>query len=227
MSWIDNGFFSPGSLLDDKGRRIMWEWARDERDRETEQTASGWSGTFSFPCEMVMEKGRIGLRPIEELQSITYGGDNRYVKLGPGDEVTVEGLANRSLGVCAWFIPKGAYRYGVKVCKSPQGEEETVIGVDLRSRTLFVDSSSSSLVTGKKTVEEAPLPERAKQNVADGHLLRILVDNSIVEAFACGTQAMRRIYPSRNDSVYFSYWAERGNCELDVAMTEVKRTNPY
>ena len=96
-----------------------------------------------------------------------------------------------------------------------------MIGVDLRSRTLFVDTSSSSLVTGKKTVEEAPLPERAKQNVADGHLLRILVDNSIVEAFACGTQAMRRIYPSRTDSVYFSYWAERGNCELDVALTEV------
>ncbi len=227
MSWVDNGFFAPESLLDDKGRRIMWAWARDERDRETEQPTSGWSGTFSFPCEMVMANGRIGLKPIEELQSITYGGDNRYVKLGPDEEVTVAGVANRSLDVCAWFMPKGAHRYGVKVCQSPQGEEETVIGIDLRSRTLFVDTSSSSLVTGKKTVEEAPLPAGSERNVADGHLLRILVDNSIVEAYACGTQAMRRIYPSRADSVYVSYWAEGGDCELDVALTEVKRTNPY
>ena len=123
------GFFAPESLLDDKGRRIMWAWAGDERDRETEHPACGWSGIFSIPCEMVMENGRIGLKPIEELQSITYGGDNRYVKLGPGDEVTVEGVANRSLDVCAWFMPKGAYRYGVKVCKSPHGDEETVIGI--------------------------------------------------------------------------------------------------
>ena len=91
-----------------------------------------------------------------------------------------------------------------------------MIGIDLRSRTLFVDTSSSSLVTGKKTVKEAPLPERAEQDAADGHLLRILIDNSIVEAIACGTLTMRRTYPSRTDSVYLSYWAEGGNCELDV-----------
>ncbi len=227
MSWFDNGFLAPESLLDDKGQRIMWAWARDERDRETERPACGWSGIFSPPCEMVIENGRIGLKPIEELQSITDGGDNRYVKLGPGDEVTVAGVAHRSLDVCALFMLKCTYRYGVNVCKSPQGEEENVIGIDLRSRTLFVDTSSSSMVTGRKTVEGAPLPERAEQNGADWHFLRILVSNSIVEAFACGTQAMRRIYPSRNDSVYVSYWAEGGNCELDVALTEVKRTNPY
>ena len=55
MSWVDNGFFAPESLLDDQGRRIMWAWSRDERDRDTVQAASGWSGTFSFPCEMVLE----------------------------------------------------------------------------------------------------------------------------------------------------------------------------
>ena len=68
-----------------------------------------------------------------------------------------------------------------------------MIGIDLRAHTLFVDTSSSRLVTGRKTVEEAPLPEGMERNVADGHWLRILVDNSIVEAFACGTQAMCRI----------------------------------
>jgi beta-fructofuranosidase len=26
MSWVDNSFFAPESLLDDRGRRIMWAW---------------------------------------------------------------------------------------------------------------------------------------------------------------------------------------------------------
>jgi beta-fructofuranosidase len=26
MSWVDNSFFAPESLEDDKGRRIMWAW---------------------------------------------------------------------------------------------------------------------------------------------------------------------------------------------------------
>ena len=58
-------------------------------------------------------------------------------------------------------------------------------------------------------------------------LLRVLADNSIVEAFAGGTQAMRRMYPTRTDSDMISYWAEGGTCELDTAATEVKRTNHH
>ncbi len=227
MSWVDNGFFAPESLLDDRGRRIMWAWVRDERDRDTVQAASGWSGTFSFPCEMILEKGRIGLRPIEELQSITYGGDNRRTRLQDGDDLVVPELASRSLDVCAWFIPKGARRYGVKVCRSPQGEEETVIGIDVQERVLFVDTTKSSLTMGKKLVEKAPIPEGVNLENPDGFLLRVLVDNSIVEAFALGTQAIRRIYPSRADSRRVSYWAAGGDCELDVATTHVKRTNAY
>ena len=50
---------------------------------------------------------------------------------------------------------------------------------------------------------------------------------SIVKAFAGGTQAMRRMYPTRTDGGMISYWAEGGTCELDTAATEVKRTNHH
>lgn len=227
MSWVDNGLFAPESLEDDRGRRIMWAWARDERDRETVQAASGWSGTFTFPCEMTLEGGRIVLQPIEELQSIAYGGDRRRLLLHGGDDIPVPGLANRSLDICARFMPQGAHRWGVRVCRSPNGEEATVIGIDVRERVLFIDTTASSLTLGHRTVEKAPLPTTLDTDHLDSMLLRILVDNSIVEAFALGTQAMRRIYPSRTDSVHVSYWAEGGDCELDAAVTEVKRTNGF
>ena len=60
-----------------------------------------------------------------------------------------------------------------------------------------------------------------------GLFLYLLVVNSIVEAFAGGTQAMLRMYPTRTDSDMISYWAEGGTCELDTAATEVKRTNHH
>jgi hypothetical protein len=47
MSWVDNDFFAPESLLDDKGRRIMWAWIFDGREDDTLE-ASSWSGTMAL-----------------------------------------------------------------------------------------------------------------------------------------------------------------------------------
>ena len=48
MSWVDNTFFAPESLLDNKGRRIMWAWLMDE-PRFAMRASHGWSGTLSLP----------------------------------------------------------------------------------------------------------------------------------------------------------------------------------
>ena len=60
-----------------------------------------------------------------------------------------------------------------------------------------------------------------------GLFLHLLVVNSIIEAFTGGTQAMRRMYPTRTASAMISYRTEGGTCELDTASTEVKRTNHH
>ena len=36
MSWVDNAFFAPESLLDPQGRRIMWAWVFDQRTPEAQ-----------------------------------------------------------------------------------------------------------------------------------------------------------------------------------------------
>jgi beta-fructofuranosidase len=48
MSWVDNTYFAPESLLDDRGRRIMWAWLMDYPQFKT-RTEHGWSGTMSLP----------------------------------------------------------------------------------------------------------------------------------------------------------------------------------
>ena len=71
---------------------------------------------------------------------------------------------------------------------------------------------------------DQPATQRRKD---DGVFLHLLAVNSSVEAFAGGTQAMRRMYPTRTDSDMISYRAEGGTCEPDTAATEVKRTNHH
>ena len=61
-----------------------------------------------------------------------------------------------------------------------------------------MDTSKSSLIEGPKSVEAGPFELNAEEPLK----LRVFVDKSIVEVFANGRQAvMRRIYPSREDSV--------------------------
>ena len=48
MSWVDHSFFAPESLLDERGRRIMWAWIFDAPGFKT-RNQYGWSGTMSLP----------------------------------------------------------------------------------------------------------------------------------------------------------------------------------
>ncbi len=94
--------------------------------------------------------------------------------------------------------PQDASQVGVKVCCSPGGEEETRIYYDATDNRLKIDTSQSSLVEGAKTIESGPLELKFGETLS----LRVFVDKSVVEVFANGRQAvMRRIYPSRSDSV--------------------------
>ncbi|MHC4251309.1 MAG: glycoside hydrolase family 32 protein, partial [Planctomycetota bacterium] len=48
MSWVDRSFFAPESVLDDRGRRIMWAWVLDGPAYDT-RADFGCSGTMSLP----------------------------------------------------------------------------------------------------------------------------------------------------------------------------------
>lgn len=46
---LDHGaYYAPKSMLDAKGRRILWGWVQETRSRE-ETNAAGWSGCISLP----------------------------------------------------------------------------------------------------------------------------------------------------------------------------------
>jgi sucrose-6-phosphate hydrolase SacC (GH32 family) len=72
MSFCDNEYFAPESYTDDRGRRILFTWVFDGRDR-AEQQRSGWSGTMGLPRVLTLAPdNRLHMTPAEELETLRY-----------------------------------------------------------------------------------------------------------------------------------------------------------
>jgi beta-fructofuranosidase len=204
----------------------MWAWVFDQRT-EAAQKISGWSGTFGVPREIWLgEDNRLRMRPVEELERLRYNVRSRQdVALESGSEIALKDVQGRLLDLEMVIELRGARRCGVKVCCSPDGEEETVVAYDAVGGSLIVDTTRSSTRMGKRVVESGPLM------LAEDELLRlrVLVDKSVVEAFANDRQAVcRRIYPSRADSIDVSLFADGGDAHVrSITAWDMMPSNPY
>ena len=73
MSWVDHSFFAPESLVDDKGRRIMWAWILDAPEFGV-RWEQGWSGTMSLPRVLSLgDDGQLRIDVPEEIEALRYG----------------------------------------------------------------------------------------------------------------------------------------------------------
>ena len=223
MSWADNSFFAPESLLDDRGRRIMWAWAKDRPDFKL-KADENWSGTMSLPRVLSLAPdGTMRMQVPQEFERLRYNGEKKE-NIDVNDEVKLD-LQGDSLELRVLMDPGTATQCGVKVRCSPDGEEETLIYYDAEEKKLKIDTTKSSLTDKIKTVEGGPF------ELKEGELLtlRIFIDKSIVEVFANDRQAvMRRIYPSRRDSVDVKLFARGGQCKVPlVEAWEMMPSNPH
>jgi DUF1680 family protein/sucrose-6-phosphate hydrolase SacC (GH32 family) len=212
MSWVDNSFFAPETLVDDKGRRIMWAWLFDEPEFGV-RSEHGWSGTMSLPRVLTMgDDGLLRMDVPSEIEALRYGAVKKENIAVPSDtEMPVEGVGGNSLELIVEMDSDQASQFGVKVCTSPDGQEETSIFYDAAEGKLKVDTRRSGPEDTPKTVEAAPFDLKEGEPLK----LRIFVDKSVVEVFANSRQAvMRRIYPSREDSVGVSLFSTGGDTEV-------------
>lgn len=221
----DHGFFAPESLTDDRGRRIMWAWIFDHRQHET-KLKTGWSGELSLPRLLWLgEDGALRMKPADELAALRYSPVRRSgMKVAAGSAVTLPGIEGNSLEIAIDF-ERVAGKCGVRVCRAPDGSEETEIAYDALDGALSVDTTRSSLGEGRKIVEVAPL----RLAYGEPLTLRIFVDRSVIEVFANDRQAMaRRIYPTRPDSAQVQLFAEGEDVDVREATAwKMMPSNPY
>ena len=225
MTWVDNEFFAPESMEDAKGRRIMWSWVFDRREWPR-RVASGWSGELSLPRELWLgEDGTLRMRPIEELKTLRYNErSSNGLAIESGKEILLPKISGDSIELEISVKLGQAKRFGVKVCCSPGGEEETTIVIEPESKSISIDTRKSSLNDGVKMVETAPFALRDGEAMS----LRIFVDKSFVDVFVNDRQAVcRRIYPSRRDSTGVKLFADGANLTADVKGWDMMPSNPF
>ena len=227
MSYVDNAFFAPESLVDDKGRRIMWAWILDEPQFGV-RSAHGWSGTLSLPRVLSFgDDGRLRMDVPAEIEALRYGAVRQGpVNVQPEAEVAVDGVAGDSLEIVVEMESLGAAAYGVKVRASPDGREETPVFYDAKENRLKIDTRRSGPEDTPRAVEAGPLDVRPGERLK----LRIFVDRSVVEVFANdGRQAlMRRIYPSRQDSVGVRLFSQGGSARaISLQAWRIAPSNPF
>ena len=229
MNWPGGPVFANDSLVDDKGRRIMWAWACESREAET-QRATGWSGVMTMPRVLSLgENGTMRINPPAELARLRMNSRRQKdLVVADGDAVTLGGIAGDSLELSLEVDLGEASEFGVKVRCAPDGTEETVILCDVTAGVLKIDSTQSSLSEDifqpfpypqaayfpKKVrqskdirVQEAPFQVQPGESLK----LRIFLDRSVLEVFANGRQCVtQRIYPSRADSKQIRFFCKGG-----------------
>lgn len=227
MSWTDNSYFAPESLLDDRGRRIMWAWILDHPQFKM-RTDAGWSGTMSLPRVLTLaDDGTLRMNPPEEIERLRYRGqDAGPLRVASGRPAPLDGIGGNSIELVVEMAAATAQQFGVSVCRSPNGEEETRVFYDATDRKLKIDTTRSSEGQSSKSVEGGPLALAPGETLE----LRIFVDRSVVEVFANGGRqaVMRRMYPARADSQGVALFAEGGDAEVSrVRSWHLSPSNPY
>lgn len=225
MSWKDNAYFAPESLLDDRGRRIMWAWIFDEPGFGA-RMEYGWSGTMSLPRVLWLgDDGMLRMDVPEEIEALRYDPVVlEDITVGDGEDLTVAGVEGNSLELFL-EIDSDAARYGLKVCVSGNGGEQTPVYFDAEEGMLKVDTRQSGPDGTPKDVEAGPLTLEPGEPLR----LRVFVDKSVVEVFANQRQGvMRRIYPAGEDSVGVRLFAEGGSMTVrQLKAWRIEASNPY
>ncbi|MGH3148854.1 MAG: glycoside hydrolase family 32 protein, partial [Rubrobacter sp.] len=213
---IDPGghFYAPQTMIDDGGRRVMWGWLREGRP-EQEQRAAGWSGVMSLPRLLSMRPdGSLGVEPVPELQALRTE-HHRFtgMDLTPASSGLLENVRGDSLEIIAEFEPGSAAEFGLKVCASPDREEETLITYDAHNGRFAVDAGRSS--TNPNVHKEVRWDEIVLSK-GEKLTLHVFVDCSVVEVFANGRACLTdRIYPTREDSLGLDLFSHGGDARLE------------
>jgi beta-fructofuranosidase len=199
---VDDGgcYYAPQAMLDERGRRLLWGWLREDRPVEV-QKAAGWSGVMSVPTELSLTAdGRLALRPVSEMEALR-GRHYSWTDLDlvDGSLHLLSEVSGRHLEIGLSIGPVGEGETWLSVLRSPDGAEETRIVYDGGTGELWIDRSLSSLDQDLSSDWRGTAVRPGPGGTVD---LRVFVDGSVVEVFASdGTSLTSRVYPTRPESV--------------------------
>ena len=210
--WIDGGkdfYASQAWNGATEGRRPIWIGWMNNWQYANEIPTSPWRGAMTIPRSVALRKADGGFRliqsPVEGLKSLRRGHSSLPARQVPAGEIRLDldGIPGNALEIIAEFEPHDAAEFGLKVRRGRL--EETLVGVDRKSETVFVDRSRSGAVAFSPHFAGR---HSRRLSLGSGLIrLHVLVDATSVEVFTDGGLAVLtdQIFPdpaSRGVSVY-------------------------
>lgn len=214
MNWPGGTVFAPETLLDQKGRRILWTWVLDRKSGVS-------SGCMSMPRVLTLAEDKLSLNiePPEEIEQLRYNPtEEKPFTVGAGQSITLSNIGGNVLELDLIIDPGQAKRFGLNVLCSADGREQTPIVIDREKNILQIDMRPSSL--NKPDYREfvmvrEPNPGYETQDspfvLGKGEKvhLRVFLDKSMLEVFANGRQCITQVlYPTLQDAIHIKVFAE-------------------
>ena len=226
MTWKSGVGYAPESLLDNKGRRIMWAALNDSRTHwgqaETQLMEHAWAGTMTLPRVLSLDKnGVLNMEPVEELHSLRAKHIQKKNLTVADSELKIDDIQGNVLELDITISPQNAKEFGVKVCCAPDGSEQTSIIYDSEKKVIRVDLSRTSL---DKSLMDWLYKRRRYKQEAEFELkpnetlnFHIFLDRSVMEIFANNRLCLtHRIYPTRDDSKGIVLFSKGGPIKIPV-----------
>lgn len=191
-----DSFYAPQATRLADGRILLFGWLRETRPAAA-ALAAGWSGCMSLPLIVtLLTDGRLRLTPAPELAALRQEQWTLSdLPLAPHAEHWLE-IAGAALEIEVEFEADQVDDYGLAVCCSPDGAEQTRLIVKPEQRELWVEHIGADPALAL-SVARAPIALSPEQTVR----LRVFVDGSVLEIFTDdGLCLATRIYPQRADS---------------------------
>jgi beta-fructofuranosidase len=238
LTWNCGVGYAPESLIDDKGRRIMWAALNDARTEwgglDEFISKHGWCGTMSMPRVLTLDENHnLLIEPVEELESLQYGHIQKKNLSVKNSEYKLDDIEGNTLELEIKIFPQDAEEFGVKVCCSPDGEEQTSIIYDMNDKKVRIDLSKTSLdkeLMGGYYEAHGYLQEADLELDPDEALdLRIFIDRSVMEVFVNRRLCLtHRIYPVRDDSKGVVLVSKGGSIKVPVINSwKMHPSNPW
>jgi beta-fructofuranosidase len=201
------GFYAPNTLIDPKGRKIMWGWMT-ETSRGEFQGANGWSGVQSMPRVLTLAADNsLKMEPVQEYKVLRYE-EETYVNRTVDKSKLILKNCGRTLEIEMEIQIRGDESFSLNVLSSKLGEEKTVIRFDASLGEISIDRTKSSLA---KEPHKSTLKADLKKLNDEILNIRVFVDHSVIEVFADSKVCIStRVYPTLESSENVSIEINQG-----------------
>ena len=214
MTWDLGVGYAPESLIDDKGRRIMWAALNDSRTQwgnlDEFLPRHGWMGTLSLPRVLSLDdENSLLIEPVGELKTLRHSHFQLEDFTINSEERLIDGIEGNTMELEIIIDPQQAEEMGIMLLASKDGSEETVIRYIPERETVEVDLQKTSLDEElmENFYDESKL-QTAELKLKEGEdlVLRIFIDRSVLEVFINKKLCLtHRVYPTLDDNKVFIY----------------------